>query len=156
MYRKVLVPLDDSEESRSVVNVLLSLIEDGGEAILLHVMPPGKTVTTGNFTVLASQMEEQERVRAMVHLYRLLNELRGASIKSSCAVVVSSSVAECIANFASQEGADLIAMYTHERTGLAKLLKGSVTADVKRRASVEVRAFGSSELAEIGVDLRLG
>ena len=85
-----------------------------------------------------------------------LNELRGASIKSSCAVVVSSSVAECIANFASQEGADLIAMYTHERTGLAKLLKGSVTADVKRRASVEVRAFGSSELAEIGVDLRLG
>ena len=80
----------------------------------------------------------------------------GMSVKSSCAVEVSESVANCIANYASQEGADLIAMYTHGRTGLAKLLKGSVTAYVKRRASVEVRAFGSSELAEIGVDLQMG
>ena len=69
---------------------------------------------------------------------------------STCAVVVSKSVAECIANYASQEGVDLIAMYTHGRTGLAKLLKGSVTANVKQQASVEVRSFGSSELAEIG------
>ena len=85
----------------------------------------------------------------MVHLNRLSGELSEASIKSSCAVVVSKSVAECIGNYASQEGADLIAMYTHGRTGLARLLKGSVTAEVRKRASVEVQAFGSSELAEL-------
>ncbi len=151
MYQKVLVPLDDSEDSRSVVKALSGLVAEDGEAILLHVIPPGRTRSTGGFTVLGSQVEEEERLRAMVHLNRLSGELSEASIKSSCAVVVSKSVPECIRNYASQEGADLIAMYTHGRTGLAKLLKGSVTAEVRKRASVEVRAFESSELAELGI-----
>mgnify|MGYP000097179710 CR=1 FL=1 len=86
----------------------------------------------------------------MVPLNQLSSELGEASIKSTCAVLVSKSVAECIGDYASQQGVDLIAMYTSGRTGLAKLLKGSVTADVKKRTSVEVQAFQSSELAEIG------
>ena len=150
MYQKVLVPLEDSEDSRSVAKALSGLVAEDGEAILLNVIPPGRTRSTGGFTVLASQVEEEERNRAMVPLNRLSGELSEASIKSSCAVAVSKAVAECIANYASQEGADLIAMYTHGRTGLAKLLKGSVTADVKKRASVEVLAYESSELAELG------
>ena len=152
MYQKVLVPLDDSEDSRSVVKALSGLVAEDGEAILLNVIPPGRTRSTGGFNVLASQQEEEERLRAMVHLNRLSRELSEASIKSSCAVVVSKSVAECIANFASQEGADVIAMYTHGRTGLAKLLKGSVTAEVRKRASVEVLGFEASELAEISAN----
>ena len=150
MYQKVLVPLEDSEDSRSVAKALSGLVAEDGEAILLNVIPPGRTRSTGGFNVLASQQEEEDRGRAMDHLNRLSGELREASIKSSCAVAVSKSVAECIANYASQEGADLIAMYTHGRTGLAKLLKGSVTADVKKRTSVEVLAYESSELAELG------
>lgn len=152
MYQKVLVPLDDSEDSRSVVKALAGLVAEDGEAILLHVIPPGRTMSTGSFNVLASQQEEEDRGRAMVHLNRLSGELREASIKASCAVVVSKSVAECIANYASQESVDLIAMYTHGRTGFAKLLKGSVTADVKKRASVEVLGFEASELAEISAN----
>jgi len=150
MYQKILVPLDDSEDSRSVVKALSGLVAEDGEAILLHVIPPGKTRSMGNFTVRGSEVEEEERRGAMVHLNRLSGELSDASIRSNCAVVVSPSVAECIANYASRESADLIAMYTHGRTGLAKLLKGSVTADVKRRTTVEVQAFGSAELAELG------
>ena len=149
MYQKVLVPLDDSDDSRSVVKALSGLVAEDGEAILLHVIPPGKTREHGNFTVRASEMEEEQRGRALVQLNRLSAELSEASIKSTCAVVVSPSVAECIANYASRESADLIAMYTHGRTGLAKLLKGSVTADVKRRTTVEVQGFGSAELAEL-------
>jgi len=150
MYQKVLVPLDDSEDSRSVVKALSGLVAEGGEAILLHVISPRRTRSTESFTVLASDLEEEARVRAMVHLNRLSSELSEASIKSTCVVEVSKAVAECIANYASQEGADLIAMYTHGRTGLAKLLKGSVTAKVKQRAAVEVQSFESPELAGLG------
>ena len=150
MHQKILVPLEDSEDSRSVVKALSGLVAEDGEAILLHIIPPGKTRSTGNFTIEASQMEEGERSAAMAHLNRLSGELSEASIKSTSAVVVSTSVAECIANYASRENIDLIAMYTHGRTGLAKLLKGSVTADVKKRTSVEVQAFGSAELAALG------
>ena len=149
MYQKVLVPLDDSDDSRNVVKALSGLVAEGGEAILFHVISPGRTRETGGFKVLGTQMEEEARDRAMVHLNRLSSELSEASIKSTCAVVVSKSVAESIADYASKEGVDLIAMYTHARTGLSKLLKGSVTADVKKRVSVEVQAFETSQLAQL-------
>lgn len=149
MYQKILVPVEDSEDSRNVVKALSGLVAEGGEAILLHVIPPERTRETGGFKVLGTQIEEEARERAMVHLNRLSSELSEASIKSTSAVVVSKSVAEVIGEYATKEGVDLITMYTHGRTGIAKLLKGSVTADVKKRVSVEVQAFVSAELAEL-------
>lgn len=149
MYHKILVPVEDSEDSRNVVKALSGLVAEGGEAILLHVIPPERTRETGGFKVLGTQIEEEARERAMVHLNRLSSELSEASIKSTSAVVVSKSVAEVIGEYATKEGVDLITMYTHGRTGIAKLLKGSVTADVKKRVSVEVQAFVSAELAEL-------
>ena len=150
MYQKVLVPLDDSEASRSVLKALSGLVADGGEAILLHVIPPGKTRGTGNFAVMGYQVEEDHRNKALVHLNRVSNELNEASVKATVTVMVSNSVVGCIVNFAEEEGVDLIAMYTHERKGIAKLLKGSVTQDVRAHTSVEVRGFADLELAQIG------
>ena len=106
--------------------------------ILFHVIPPGRT-----------EMEAEERILAMAQLNRLSSELSEASIKSSCAVEVSESVANCIANYASQEGADLIALYTHGRTGLAKLLKGSVTAYNLTSSSVMDRAILLQEASNV-------
>ena len=150
MYQKVLVPLDDTEDSRSVVKALSGLVAEDGEAVLLHVIPPGKTKGTGDFAVLGSQVEEEARGRAIGPLNRLQTELTEASIKCTVAVVVSNTVVGCIVNYAEKEGVDLIAMYTHGRKGLAKLLKGSVTADVKSHTSIEVQGFAASELAQIG------
>ena len=150
MYQKVLVPLDDSEASRSVLKALSGLVADGGEAILLHVIPPGKTRGTGNFAVMGYQVEEDHRNKALVHLNRVSNELNEASVKATVTVMVSNSVVGCIVNFAEEEGVDLIAMYTHGRKGIAKLLKGSVTQDVRAHTSVEVRGFADLELAQIG------
>lgn len=150
MYQKVLVPLDDSEASRSVLKALSGLVADGGEAILLHVIPPGKTRGTGNFAVMGYQVEEDHRNKALVHLNRVSNELNDASIKATVTVMVSNSVVGCIVNFAEEEGVDLIAMYTHGRKGIAKLLKGSVTQDVRAHTSVKVQGFADPELAQIG------
>jgi nucleotide-binding universal stress UspA family protein len=43
-------------------------------------------------------------------------------------------VAEGITGVAAQEKADLIAMYNHDRKGLAGLVKGSIAAKVERGA----------------------
>ena len=40
-----------------------------------------------------------------------------------CEVVVADSVAEGIASFAMREGVDIVAMYTHDRKEIAKLIK---------------------------------
>jgi len=70
-----------------------------------------------------------------------------------CQVVVSKSVAEGIINWAAQEGVDLIAMYTRDRKGLVRLIKGSIAAQVERASSTEVRVFRPRELAEAGGQL---
>ena len=63
-----------------------------------------------------------------------------------CEVAVSGLVAEGIVDFAVREGVDLIGMYTHDRKGLSKLTRGSISKKVQRRAPVEVQVFRPSEL----------
>jgi nucleotide-binding universal stress UspA family protein len=109
-----------------------------------------RTKGHGDFAVPEATVEEENRSKAMVVLNRLVSELSEASIKSTATVVVSNSVPGCIVNFAEKEGADLIAMYTHDRKGIAKLFKSSTTNDVRSHTRVEVQGFASPELAQIG------
>ena len=45
-----------------------------------------------------------------------------------------------------REGVDLIGMYTHDRKGLAKLIRGSIAEKVQRRAPIKVQVFRPREL----------
>ena len=56
------------------------------------------------------------------------------------------SVAQGIADFAAREEVDLIAMSTHDRKGLAKLIRGSIAEKVQERSPVDVRVFKPKEL----------
>ena len=49
-----------------------------------------------------------------------------------------------------REQVDLIAMYTHDRRGLAKIIKGSIAQRVKEKSPVEVRTFPLRELEAVG------
>jgi nucleotide-binding universal stress UspA family protein len=76
-----------------------------------------------------------------------VQQQEGAPGHWHCEAVVSRSVAEGITNYAIQEGVDLIAMYTHDRKGLARLIRGSIAAQVQRNSPIEVRVFRPRELA---------
>jgi nucleotide-binding universal stress UspA family protein len=65
-------------------------------------------------------------------------------------VAISNSVADEIVNVARREEVDLVAMYTHDRRGLAKIIKGSIAQKVKEISPVEVRAFPPRELEAVG------
>ena len=147
MYRNVLVPLDRSVESEGVLDVIPQLVDpDDGQAILLTVIPPGRTRNLGDLVVLGSQQEEEDRARAMFHLNRIVERLREASVKASADVVVNQSVADAIVAYGKQQEVDLISMYTHDRKGLARLMKGSVASDVEKKASSPVRVFRPGDL----------
>lgn len=147
MYDKVLVPLDRSAESEGVLDLLPELVNDGGQAVLLAVIPPGRTRSLGELVILGSQQEEEDRLRAMSYLQRVSRRLQEASgVASAAAVLVHNSVAAGIVAYAEQNEVDLISMYTHDRQGLARLVKGSVAREVERRASMPVRVFRPDEL----------
>lgn len=146
MYNKILVPLDQSKESEGVLETLPNLLAPGGSVVLMHVIPPGRTRSAGEFVLLGSQQEEEDRSRAMVYLKRMASRLNEYSVAATCSVVVSNDVVDCISNFAATESADLIVMYTHDRKGLAKILKGSVSKKVQHRTPIEVRVIRPREM----------
>lgn len=146
MYNKILVPMDQSKESEGVLEALPNLLAPGGSVVLMHVIPPGRTRSAGQFVIPGSQQEEEDRSRAMVYLKRMASRLGENSAAATCSVVVSDNVVACISNFAVTESVDLIVMYTHDRKGLAKILKGSVSKKVQHRTPIEVRVIRPREL----------
>ena len=135
MYRKVLVPLDGSRESEEVLTQLQGELASDGEVTLLKVISPmsSRSVGGGNI-ILGSQLEENERSEASDYLRDVARREGGDSVRWGYQVVVARSVPQGIVDFAMHHEPDLIAMYTHERKGLARLFRGSVAAEVQRNA----------------------
>ena len=147
MYQNILVPLDRSVESEGILDVIPELVSDGGQATLLTVIPTGRTKSLGELVVLGTQQEEEDRTRALAYLNRIANRLRESSVGASTAVVVNDSVPAAIVAYANRNSVDLISMFTHDRRGLARLVKGSVAREVERRAVMPVRVFRPDDLA---------
>ena len=146
MYQHVLVPLDRSAESEGILDAIPELVNDDGQATLLTVIPPGRTKSFGELVVLGTQQEEEDRSRALAYLNRIVNRLNGSSVEATPAVVVNDSVPAAIVAFANRNSVDLISMYTHDRRGLARLVRGSVAREVERRAVMPVRVFRPEDL----------
>ena len=149
MYHKIIVPLDGSGEAEKVLPIAQNVLAPGGEVVLMQVvLPVGAQAVRGpgGFMIYGEQLDEGERNKAMTYLVSVKQDMGQAGDRCRCEVVMTGPIAEGIAEFAGKEDADLIAMYTHDRKGLAKLIKGSIAEKVQRRAPIEVQVFRPWEL----------
>lgn len=138
MYSRVVVPLDGSE----VAEAALPLIERIAapldlEVVLVRVVPPLSRELIG----VPAAIAEDERVARLREAKRYVEERAAAlgarGVRATAHVRVGAPPAEIVAA-ARETGADLIAMTTHGRSGLGRLLFGSVAESVLRGASVPV------------------
>jgi nucleotide-binding universal stress UspA family protein len=104
----------------------------------------------GQITVSSSEREEAECVKAIDYLREVIHRLRESPGQWRCEAIVWKSVPEGIASFAARERVEVIAMYTHDRKGLAKLIRGSVAEKVKEMATIEVKVFPPRESVATG------
>ena len=148
MYRKVLIPLDGSKESEEVFATIKEDLAPDTEVILLRVVPPGKTYSVGGQFV-SDGREEDELAKAQAELQAVVERIGGVPRQFRCETTASNSVVDSIMEAAERVDADLIAMYTHDRRGIAKLVQRSVAGRVRRRAPVEVKIFKPHELATV-------
>ncbi|MDP3063310.1 MAG: universal stress protein [Chloroflexota bacterium] len=148
MYGRILVPLDGTQEAEKVLPLVGKVVIPGGEVILLHVLPVFPATTMGDFVQPGAQREEAERERMLSYMRGVLERVGGPPGRRRCEVVVSKSVVDGITDFASREAVDLIAMYTHDRRGLSRLVRGSAAERVRRTVHIEVQVFGPRELGE--------
>lgn len=130
---KILVPTDFSTGGQQALQTAVSLArEQQAELILVHVEEPPMAYGGGEFYYGLSEPNRDQ-------LQRMLNEIQ---IDDSRVVVhrklLVGAPAAAIVNFARDEGVDFIVMPTHGRTGLGRLLMGSVAEEVVRKATCPV------------------
>lgn len=133
---RILVPLDGSTLSAAILTVVARLPPPlQGLVELLHVLDvPRPAGLDAPFRPTAT---DPERAAAKDYLERVAAQLAGKGFDIE-SVVVDGPVGPAIAERAATAGADLVAMTTHGRSGVARLLLGSVAEQVLRTVDVPV------------------
>jgi nucleotide-binding universal stress UspA family protein len=135
-HKRVLVALDGSEAGAAVMKLVMEIAGPLDMTVmLLHVLEP-ITPSVADGTMVVDDLDAR-RDEAEEYLAPISAMLRSQGVDTSWAVRHGRPAEEILAA-ASESGADLIAMATHGRTGLGRLLFGSVAEAVLRRAPVPV------------------
>jgi nucleotide-binding universal stress UspA family protein len=130
---KILVPTDFSTTGKTALELATSLARDRGAKLLIaHVEEPPIAYGGGE---LYYGIEEPDREQ----LRKMLSEVlpTDPSVAYEHKLVVGSP-ATAIVYLAEKEGAEMIVMPTHGRTGLMRVLMGSVAEEVVRKAKCPV------------------
>jgi nucleotide-binding universal stress UspA family protein len=140
-FKRILVPLDGSELSEQIVESALELGElTQTEYILLRVVEPFIIAVGYPPPIQTSRLDvkltQEQLAEAQRYVDRVAERLRAAGHRTQARALVAEQVAVAIMDEARRQDADLIAMTTHGRSGLARLILGSVADKVLRGADV--------------------
>jgi nucleotide-binding universal stress UspA family protein len=135
---KILVPLDGSELSASVLPFAASLAKPlGATVVLFHcVSEPVMTYPAAGAVWTADLVKGME-ADAHRYLAGVANDLSADGISTNRAVAVGNAT-DGIVWAAEREDAGLIVMSTHGRSGVGRMVLGSVADAVVRRTSLPV------------------
>ena len=135
---QILVSLDGSRLAEEAIEPATWLAEQlDAELLLVRALSPTLHARYHHGRFVLSSADFAEREDAWHYLDDLAHRLRAAGRRVSI-WVVEGSPAAAISNAARSEDMDLIAMTTHGRGGLGRVLMGSVTDAVLRRATVPI------------------
>jgi nucleotide-binding universal stress UspA family protein len=131
MMDRVLVPLDGSETAERVLPQLRRLLigRPGAEILVLRALD----ALAPNLSVVAPALEAEAERYARRITFQLVNEGRRAR-----SIVRPGGAAATILRVAREENVSLIVLSTHGRTGLSRLVLGSVAETVLRSSPCPV------------------
>jgi nucleotide-binding universal stress UspA family protein len=145
MYKRALVPLDGSPVAESIIPLLMQIAGPlDMSVILLRVLEPiPPMVSDRGQPVMVEDLRARMR-DAEEYLAPLAAILRARGVRTSWVIRRGRADEEIVAA-ARDADADLIAMSTHGRGGLGRLLFGSVAEQVLRHADVPVFMMRETE-----------
>jgi len=157
MYSRIVTALDGSELGERVLPYVEELAGKFGSTVILlratptealvagTVLPLGSAVPIPSTAADVAPMVEAQQEEADQYLHAMAEKMRakGLAVKIE---MPQGQPAEAIVARANALDADLIAMTTHGRGGLARLFVGSVADEVVRTASCPVLLIRSREV----------
>jgi nucleotide-binding universal stress UspA family protein len=135
MYKTVLVPLDGSNRAEAILTHVEELaLQLNATVVLVRVIEPIPYVMTpeGTPMLLHEQELRQRTSDAEIYLTALQGKFREKGIEART-IILNGPVVGALIDAAESEGADLIAMASHGRSGLSQCFYGSVAAGVLHR-----------------------
>ena len=146
VFRHILIPLDGSVLAEQILEPALALGDlTRATYTLLHIVEP--FVLPGYAPLAqAGQLDAQMTQAALAERQRYLDDLaqrlRAGGRQVHTRTLLAASPAVGILDAVQAQNADLIALATHGRSGLARLLIGSVADKVRRGADMPVLLYG--------------
>lgn len=132
-FQRVMVGLDGTRESEAVVDEVLRLMGDSPfHLTLAHVVSPAP--------VMLAHLEDEsamDHIRGQ-YLEPIAARVRNSKRSVSVSTTTHNSAARALIDLATDEKSDLIALRTHARHGLPRVLLGSVADKVIRLSHVPV------------------
>ncbi len=129
----IVVPIDFSEESLKAVEIALTMVRGPSRVHVIHVLPTISDAETGSQW---GQIDEHARCEHAEETLR--SRLSDERYQGVDVLVTVGDPGQEITEFAQSIVADLIVLPSHGRTGLARLLIGSVAERVVRLAHCPV------------------
>ena len=132
LLRSIIVPLDGSRLAEQILPEARALAKAGGGRIkLLHVLASRTSVQMRSGEL---RWWNKDVAAARAYLARIAAKLHADGFITTSEVVVGDNIAEAIVEHAVSEKANVIAIATHGRSGVSRVIRGSV-ADVVTRTS---------------------
>ena len=144
MYKKILVPLDGSSLAEAILPHAQALAKsEGAEIVILRVplIPSSEFLARDATTaaIVAEEIEKESRAYIESEVIKLQHE--GAQVTG---ITRDGVIPETIISVAKETHADVIAMSTHGRSGLQRMLMGSVAEQVVHFSPIPVMLFHPS------------
>jgi nucleotide-binding universal stress UspA family protein len=138
MYKRAVVPLDGSAVAETILPFILEIAGPlDMQVVLLRVVQPVPPIVVEGSRHVVAEAVEARQIDAEEYLAALAVELRNKGVRVESLVRRGVPTDEILSG-ARETGADLIAMTTHGRSGLGRLLFGSVAEDVLRHSEIPV------------------
>lgn len=134
MYRKILVPLDNSSADQTILTHIRALARlTKAELLLVHV-------ADGYVARLQEELnlaDSEEIKKDNAYLVKQTNELKEEGFQVKSHLLMGDPVIEII-KLAEQEQCDLIAMSTHGHRFLKDVILGSVAENIRHRTEIPI------------------
>ena len=146
MIKTILIALDGSKMAEEAISVATAVaVRTGAELVLATAIVPADGWTDGP---VAREWEQEQQGAVLAYLKPLRQQLRKQGVNVRGIRVEWGRPHVAIGAIADEEGADLIAMTTHGRSGFARWVMGSVADKVLRTSRKPVLLVHSQDEAQ--------
>ena len=139
MLKKILVPFDGSGYSEKAYEKALEIAEKFQSDLIVMTVLQSKIPDSAGVSIQRLQeLQDEQENEATTMLRRLEKDANDKNIPFSIKIVHNPSSSDGIVSFAENSNIDLIVMGSHGRTGLTKIVLGSVANGVVGHAKCPV------------------